>query len=208
MHQIFDPMINFLAHFIEQVGYLGIFIGMFLESTAFPLPSELIMIPAGIAASYGTMNIYLIIVAGVLGNVFGAVFSYYLAAFVGRAVLFKIGKYLFIKPETIIKVEEFFKSHGSISVFIGRLIPGLRHFISLPAGIAKMNIRLFCLYTSIGSLLWTIVLAILGFEIGENRELIKEYIHTIAIACAILCLLLITAYCIFVKYKKSSKKLS
>jgi membrane protein DedA with SNARE-associated domain len=206
MHQIFDPMIDFLAHFIEQVGYLGIFIGMFLESTAFPLPSELIMIPAGIAASYGTMNIYLIIVAGVLGNVFGAIFSYYLAAFVGRAVLFKIGKYLFIKPETIIKVEEFFKSHGSISVFIGRLIPGLRHFISLPAGIAKMNIKLFCLYTSLGSLIWTVVLAILGFEIGENRKLIKEYIHTIAIACTISCLLLITAYCIFVKYKKSSKK--
>jgi len=206
MHQIFDPMIDFLAHFIEQVGYLGIFIGMFLESTAFPLPSELIMIPAGIAASYGTMNIYLIIVAGVLGNVFCAIFSYYLAAFVGRAVLFKIGKYLFIKPETIIKVEEFFKSHGSISVFIGRLIPGLRHFISLPAGIAKMNIKLFCLYTSLGSLIWTVVLAILGFEIGENRKLIKEYIHTIAIACTISCLLLITAYCIFVKYKKSSKK--
>ncbi len=205
MHQLLDSSINFLAHFIEQVGYLGIFIGMFLESTAFPLPSELIMIPAGIAASSGTMNIYIVITVGVLGNVAGAIFSYYLAALAGRVVLFKIGKYLFIKAETIIKVEEYFKSHGPISIFIGRLLPGFRHFISLPAGIAKMDIKLFCLYTTLGSAIWTAVLTLLGFEIGENRELIEKYIHIIILCCIALCTILIAGYYVFSRRKKIQK---
>ncbi len=194
MHELIDPIINFLVTFINQVGYLGIFIGMFLESTAFPLPSELIMIPAGIAASQGHMNLFLIIAVGTFGNVAGAVVSYYLAEFAGRTVLLKVGRYFFIKPETIIKVEGYFKNHGPISVFVARLIPGMRHFISLPAGIARMDIKLFCLYTTLGSLLWTIVLAMLGYEIGENKDMIKEYIHTIMLCCVVLCALLVAGY--------------
>lgn len=205
MHELVDPAINFLVQFIGQVGYLGIFIGMFLESTAFPLPSELIVIPAGISASQGEMNLFLIIFVGTVGNVAGAVFSYYLAAFAGRAVLFRIGKYLFLKPETIIKVEEYFKNHGSISVFIGRLLPGIRHFISLPAGIAQMDMKLFFFYTTIGSLIWTTVLAMLGYEIGENRELIKQYIHSIILACVLFCVVLVTGYYFYMKRKKSKK---
>lgn len=194
MHELIDPVINFLVNFIHHVGYVGIFIGMFLESTAFPLPSELVVIPAGIAASQGHMNIYLIILVGTLGNVFGAIFSYYLAEFAGRAVLFRIGKYLFVKPETIIKVEQYFKSHGPISVFIGRLLPGVRHFISLPAGVAKMDIKLFLFYTTFGSLIWTTVLAVLGYGIGENKEMIKEYIHIIVLACVAICFAIVTIY--------------
>ncbi len=203
MHELVDSAINFFVHFIGQVGYLGIFIGMFLESTAFPLPSELIVIPAGIAASQGQMNLFLIIFVGTLGNVIGAIFSYYLAAFAGRAMLFKIGNYLFVKPETIIKVEEYFKNHGSISVFIGRLLPGFRHFISLPAGIAKMDMKLFCFYTTIGSLFWTTVLVMLGYEIGENRELIKQYINLIILGCALFCGALGMAYYFYAKCNKS-----
>ncbi|NBV05807.1 MAG: DedA family protein [Proteobacteria bacterium] len=206
MHELIDPAINFLVTFISNIGYLGIFIGMFLESTAFPLPSELVVIPAGIAASQGQMNLLLIIFVGTLGNVLGAIFSYYLAKSLGRAVLLKIGKYLFVKPETIIKVEEYFKSHGSISVFVARLLPGLRHFISLPAGIAGMNFRLFCFYTTLGSLIWTIVLAMLGYEIGENRALIKEYIHIIIMCCAATCALIIPCYYFFKKRKKVISK--
>lgn len=204
MHELIDPIINFLVNFIGQVGYLGIFFGMFIESTAFPLPSELIVIPAGIAASQGQMNLGLIIFIGTLGNVAGAVFSYYLAEFAGRAVLLKIGKYLFVKPETIFKVEEYFKSHGPISVFISRLIPGFRHFISMPAGIAKMDIKLFCFYTTLGSAIWTTVLALLGYEIGENKELIKEYIHSIILCCIALCTIIIAIY-FFFRRRKAQK---
>ena len=135
-----DLIINYLVIFINKIGYFGIFIGMFLESTLVPIPSELIMIPAGILAAEGKMNIYLVILAGTLGNLAGALFSYYMAISLGRAILLKIGKYFFIKPSSIVKTEKYFEKHGSISTFIGRLIPGVRHYISLQAGISKMDV--------------------------------------------------------------------
>jgi len=195
-------IINTLAAFINQVGYLGIFIGMFLESTLVPLPSELIMIPAGLAAEKGLMNIYLIIFVGVLGNILGAVFSYYLASSIGRSLLFKIGKYFFVKAETIIKIEGFFQNHGSISIFLGRLLPGFRHFISLPAGIAKMDMKLFLTYTAIGSTLWNIVLTFLGFFIGRNQELIEHNLQKIIVITLVVCAAILLIYIL-----KSRKKI-
>ena len=143
MHSLLDYTIQILVSFIHQIGYFGIFVGMFLESTLVPLPSELIMIPAGIAAAQGTMNIYVAVLVGIIGNVAGAVFTYYLAASIGRNILLKIGKYFFVKESTIEKIEIFFQNHGPISVFIGRLLPGFRHFISIPAGVAKMDLKSF-----------------------------------------------------------------
>lgn len=201
MHSLFDSTIHILINFINQIGYLGIFIGMFLESTMIPVPAELIMIPAGIAASQGSMNIYIATIVGILGNIAGAVFSYYLAASIGRTILFRIGKYFFVKPATIIKIEEFFKNHGPISVFIGRLLPGFRHFISLPAGIAKMNIKKFYFYTAAGSTIWTIVLSALGYFVGANQELIKENLHGIIGTCIMLCVLILSIYMLFYKKK-------
>lgn len=198
MHELFSSIIQFLVHFINQVGYFGIFIGMFLESTLVPLPSEVIMIPAGIAASKGLMNIYIATIVGIIGNVLGAVFSYYLAASIGRTILFKIGKYFFVKPATIIKVEEFFKNHGPISIFIGRILPGFRHFISLPAGVAKMDMKLFFIYTTLGSTIWTTILAALGFLIGANQEIIEKNLHEIIGVSITACVLIIAIY-IFLK---------
>lgn len=205
--QIFESTLHFLILFIQQIGYFGIFVGMFLESTVFPLPSEVIMIPAGLAAAQGSMNIYLVIIWGAAGNVFGAIFSYYLAASVGRTILFRVGKYFFIKPATIIKIEEFFKKHGSISVLIGRFLPGFRHFISLPAGVAKMNFKLFCFYTALGSTIWTACLAILGFLIGANQDLIKEHSQTIALSCVALCVILVGGYVFMYKRKVRRQKI-
>jgi len=179
MHEQFTQLINYTAQLMSQIGYFGIFIGMFIESTIIPLPSELIMIPAGIASAKGLMNIYLVTFYGTLGNVLGAIFSYFLALSIGRSFLFKVGKYFFVKPTTIIKIEEFFKKHGPISVFTARLLPGFRHFISLPAGVAKMDIKLFIIYTTLGSTIWTLVLALLGYFIGDNHELIAKYLKEI-----------------------------
>lgn len=198
MHNFISEITNFLVEFISQIGYLGIFIGMFLESTLVPIPSEIVMIPAGIASSKGLMNFYLVLIFGISGNVLGAGFSYYLAKLVGRKIILKIGKYFFIKEQTIIKIEKFFQSHGSISVFIGRLLPGFRHFISIPAGIAKMNIKVFYFYTTLGSTIWTSILAVLGFLIGENEDLIHQYLNDIIFAILLTCLVLIIIY-----YKKS-----
>jgi len=202
MHALFDSTIHFLLNFINQIGYIGIFIGMFLESTLIPIPSELIMIPAGIAAQQGSMNIYFIVLAGVLGNVLGAIFSYYLAASIGHPILLRIGKYFLVKPKTIIKIEEFFKNHGPISVFIGRLLPGFRHFISLPAGIAKMDIKTFSYYTTLGSSIWTSILAGLGYFIGENQEVIKDNLQGIVLGSVTICVVIVVVY-IFFKKRKS-----
>lgn len=205
--QIFESVLSILTIFIQEIGYFGIFIGMFLESTIFPLPSEVIMIPAGLSAASGAMNIYLVIVMGVLGNLFGAIFSYYLATSIGRTILFRAGKYFFIKAETIIKIEEFFKKHGPISVLIGRFLPGFRHFISLPAGVAKMNLKLFCLYTTVGSTIWTSFLSILGFAIGNNKDFIKEHSHAIVFSCFGVCLAIIAFYVLYRKISLKKRKI-
>jgi len=194
MENIFENLILLLINFITNIGYFGIFIGMFLESTIVPIPSELIMIPAGFAASQGLMNLYLILLFGILGNVLGAIFSYYVAIYWGRPVIFKIGKYFFLNKKNVEKIENFFKLHGEISIFTARLIPGFRHFISLPAGIARMNIYKFSIYTFIGSSLWTTILTILGFYIGKNQNLINQYLELIIVAVLILCILLVFLY--------------
>ncbi|NBX52219.1 MAG: DedA family protein [Proteobacteria bacterium] len=192
-------LINFIVNMINEIGYLGIFIGMFLESTLIPIPSELVMIPAGIASAKGIMNIYLVTIVGTLGNILGAVFSYYLALTLGRKIILKIGKYFFIKTETIVKIEVFFKKYGSASVFIGRLLPGFRHFISLPAGLAKMDFKLFLFYTSLGATIWTSILAFTGYFIGENQDLIVKNIKEISLVILIFS---IFAVSIIFAYKK------
>lgn len=185
MHEFIHNFIDSIVILVNQIGYLGIFIGMFLESTIIPIPSEIIMIPAGIASAKGFMNIYIATLVGTIGNIAGAIFSYYLALTLGRKIIFKIGKYFFIKPETIVKIEEFFKKYGTISVFIGRLLPGFRHFISLPAGLAKMDFKLFLFYTSLGATIWTSILSFSGYFIGENQELIIKYIKELSMVFVI-----------------------
>lgn len=209
MHHLtayFDLILHYLVRFIESVGYFGIFIGMFLESTFVPVPSEIIMIPAGISAAQGQMNIYLIIFLGTIGSLSGALFNYFLAVSFGRTILFKIGKYFFIKPKTIISIEDYFNKHGSISTFIGRLIPGVRHYISLPAGIARMNLGKFSLYTSLGSFIWCIILTYLGFFVGKNQELIKEYLYLVITVCLALCIIGIAVYIKLQRVKEEKNK--
>ncbi len=155
---------------------------MFLESTVFPIPSEVVMIPAGYLAHKGEMNIYIVIFLGTFGSLCGALFNYYFALKFGRKFLLKYGKYFFVSPESIEKTEKFFKNHGHISTFSGRLIPGLRHYISLPAGLAKMNLFVFCFYTTLGAFLWVTILTLLGYYLGDNQELVKEYLRYLIIA--------------------------
>ena len=204
MHDLIHNLIDSIVIFVNEVGYLGIFIGMFLESTIIPIPSEIIMIPAGIASAKGVMNIYIATFVGTIGNIAGAVFSYYLALTLGRKIVLKIGKYFFIKPKTIIKIEDFFKKHGPLSVFTGRLLPGFRHFISLPAGLAKMDFKLFLFYTSLGAIIWTSILSFSGYLIGDNQDLIIKYIKELSlifIACCAFLLITINFYK-KIKFKK------
>ena len=194
-------IINFIVETVGSLGYTGIFIMMFLESSFFPFPSEVVMIPAGYLAYKGEMNMYLVILFGILGSLAGSLFNYYLAVKFGRRFLIKYGKYFFIKEETIVKMEEFFKKHGHISTFSGRLIPVVRQYISLPAGLAKMNLFVFSLYTSLGAGIWVAILAILGYYLGDNEGLIKEYLRYIIVA--ILIALVVLAFWYYRKTKRN-----
>jgi membrane protein DedA with SNARE-associated domain len=161
------------------------------------------MIPAGYLAYKGEMNIYIVVLAGIFGSLAGAVFNYFLAVKFGRAFVLRFGKYFFFKEETLIKMEEFFKAHGPISTFTGRLIPGVRQYISLPAGLARMNLMQFSIYTSLGAGIWVIILTLLGYFIGGNQELIDEWLKTILIIIAISLVVLVLLY---IKFKKRKEK--
>ncbi|RXJ68887.1 DedA family protein [Halarcobacter ebronensis] len=194
-------IVDLIVHIVGNLGYTGIFIMMFLESSFFPFPSEVVMIPAGYLAYKGEMNLVLAILCGIAGSLSGAVFNYYLAMKFGRKFLSKYGKYVLVKEQTLEKMEDFFAKHGHISTFSGRLIPAVRQYISLPAGLAKMNLWKFSLYTSLGAGIWVLILALLGYFIGSNKELIDEYLKVIIVTVLILLAIMILFY-IRIKMKK------
>jgi len=198
-----SEIINWIVESVSALGYIGIFIMMFLESSFFPFPSEVVMIPAGYLASKGEMNLIIAIIAGILGSLTGALFNYFLASKYGRAFLLKYKHYLFLKEDTLTKLETFFNKHGEISTFSARLIPGIRQYISLPAGLAKMDILKFSIYTTLGATIWVIILALLGYYIGQNEELIKNYLHQITIAIFIFLIFIIVIY--ILKNKKVNR---
>lgn len=145
------------------------------------------MIPAGYLAFNGEMHIIIVTLCGILGSLAGALLNYYLAIKLGRLFLLRYGKYVFFKEEMLLKMESFFYRHGHISTFTGRLIPGVRQYISLPAGLARMNLAVFSFYTSLGAGIWVIILTLLGYYIGDNEALVKEYLHQIIIALVVSC---------------------
>ena len=194
-----------IVEWVNQFGYLGIFIMMFLESTFFPFPSEVAMIPAGYLAAKGDMNLIAAIVVGTLGSLTGALFNYYLARKYGRKGVLRFGKYFFFTEDKLQKMEAFFVNHGSFSTFVARLIPGVRQLVSLPAGLSKMPLDKFALHTTLGAGLWVIVLVLLGYFLGENEELIHEYLHQIVLVTLGLIVIASIIY-VFINKKVSIKK--
>lgn len=186
-----SEIINFTIDSVGSLGYFGIFVMMFLESSFFPFPSEVVMIPAGVLAYRGEMNICLAILWGIAGSLSGALFNYYLALKMGRAFIIKYGKYFFFSEKSMQKMESFFQKHGHISTFVGRLLPAIRQYISLPAGIAKMDLKKFCVFTSLGAGIWVCILSFIGYSLapliggsgvahildGENAQIFKSSIH-------------------------------
>jgi len=182
-------IVNFIVSTIGDMGYFGIFILMFLESSFFPFPSEVVMIPAGFLAFKGDMSLSLVLISGILGSLAGAWFNYILALKFGRRFLSKI-----ISNDKIDKLEIFFKNHGHISTFTGRLIPGIRQYISFPAGLARMDGIKFTIYTTLGASIWATILTLLGYFLGANQELIHIYLKEITIIIVVLIILFIMWY--------------
>ena len=191
-------IIDFIVSSVSSWGYAGIFVMMFLESSFFPFPSEVAMIPAGYLAHKGEMSLVLAFISGTLGSLLGAIFNYYLCYFFGREIVLKYGKFVGITHEKMDKFEAFFNKHGEISTFNSRLIPGIRQYISLPAGLAKMNIFRFCLFTTLGAGIWCAILLVVGYFLGSNPD--KQTL--LAITIALLAVVAIISVIYIVKQRK------
>ncbi len=202
MHTFF----NWLIETVGNMGYSGIMFLMFIESTFIPLPSELVIPPAGYLISQNQMSWTGVLASGTIGSVLGALFNYAIAVFFGRPFILRYGKYLGISQEHFEKGERFFNRHGHISTFIGRLILGVRHYISFPAGLSKMNLLEFSFFTAFGAGLWVWVLAYIGYFVGNNQERILEVSRTWSLYVIIGCILLVIAYIIWQKKRRGSKE--
>ena len=192
-----------LVNLIFDWGYIGIFLLMAVESSFIPFPSEIVLVPAGYLASSGDMNIGLILISAIIGSLLGAFINYYLAFFIGRKFLNRYGKYFFISQNSLKKMDNYFNKHGHISTFSGRLVPGIRQLISIPAGLAKMNIVEFFTFTSLGAGIWALILILLGYFIGQSEQLIQIYLKQITIIVLGIITIIVAIY---YKYQKGYNK--
>ena len=174
-------VLEFLAHFIISVishlGYPGIVLLMAIESACIPLPSEVIMPFSGYLVSVGRFNLTWVAVAGALGCNLGSLVAYYVGSFGGRPLVEKYGRYLLVTHHDLEMADRFFARYGDWAVFIARLLPVIRTFIAFPAGVSRMNVARFHIYTFLGSLPWCWVLAFAGYKLGERWISLRGYFH-------------------------------
>jgi len=204
--EVFNQIVDFLLVFSLKVGYIGTFIWMTIESSFIPWPSEVLLIPQGALVARGSLSFWGVLIAAILGSLLGAFINYYLALHLGRRLVnhlvSRYGKIFFITKESLINSEKYFENHGSITTFVGRLIPAIRQLISLPAGFARMNLLKFSFYTALGAGIWSAILIYLGYLFGNNRSLIESNINTISLWAVIVCIVLVLFYLILKKRKR------
>jgi len=194
---------NLVISMIKSSGYGGIFVTMAIESACIPFPSEVIMPFAGFVVSEGRMTLWAITVAGALGNLTGSVVAYFIGMFGGRPFLEKYGKYLLISRKKLQIADDWFNRYGPKAVFFSRMMPIIRTFISLPAGIARMSFLKFIMYTFIGALPWCLFLGWLGVLLGPRWESIKPYFHVLD-AAIILGVVVLIVYLVLKRKKKAT----
>jgi membrane protein DedA with SNARE-associated domain len=190
-HSLFD-------WYMANLNYFTVALLMAIESTFLPLPSEVVIPFAAYKAAQGQLNVFGVVLFGTFGALCGSLINYFLAKYLGRPLVYKfadsgIGRLFLLSKEKIEHAENYFIRNGKSSTFIGRLVPGIRHLISIPAGLAKMNLRDFILYTFVGAGIWNIILAVIGFYLYEIREQIFPYLGYILLtlgACFVVYLIL------------------
>jgi membrane protein DedA with SNARE-associated domain len=203
MMDVFQSLFDW---YMANLNYFTVALLMAIESTFLPLPSEVVVPFAAYKAGQGDLNVFLVVFFGTVGALSGSLINYTLAYYLGRPIVYrfagsKLGRVFLLSKEKVVHAEEFFIRNGKTSTFIGRLVPGVRHLISIPAGLAKMNLRDFMLYTFVGAGIWNIILAIIGFYLYEIRDQIFPYIgHILLVLGAVF-----TVYLV-VKARKSRKK--
>lgn len=199
LHQLGDIAINW----INSIGYLGILLGMILESACIPIPSEVIMPFGGYLASTGHINLIGVILIGTLGNIIGSLIAYAIGYWGGKRFIDRFGKYVLLSQKHLEAAEKWFDKRGEITVFVSRILPAIRTFISLPAGIARMSPGKFVTYTAIGSLIWSGILTYVGYLLGKNWGNIQNFLHPIAYLVAAIVLVIIVY--LIVKVVKGKK---
>lgn len=197
---ITEVLSMFVVHVIETLGYFGVFIMMTLESACIPFPSEVIMPFASFVVQEGQLSFLGIVVIGTLGNLVGSLIAYFVGLKGGRPILEKYGKYILITEDKLDLADDIFNKYGAATVFVGRILPVIRTFISLPAGIVRMDIKKFTLYTALGCLPWTLILAYLGVILGQNWSVLTKYFHILDAVLVIAVVGLILYWCY--KFKK------
>lgn len=190
--ELLRPLAEFITSVISGLGYGGIFFLMILESALIPIPSEIIMPFSGFLAATGKLGSVGVVLAGSFGNLVGSILTYYLGIRLGRAFLIKYGKYILFRVHHLVWTEQLFQKYGDKISFVGRLLPGVRTYISLPAGIGKTNFIKFAVYTFAGSIIWNSLLTYGGIQLGRSWQHIDKYswyldiIAVVAIAAFIL----------------------
>jgi membrane protein DedA with SNARE-associated domain len=199
--EILRPIVEVITSIITTMSYPGIFFLMILESALIPIPSEIIMPFSGFLASTGKLNYIGVVLAGSFGNLVGSILTYYLGINVGRKVILKYGKYIFFKKEHLELTENLFNKYGDRVSFVGRLLPGIRTYVSLPAGIGKTKFTKFVIYTLAGSLIWNSMLTYVGMNLGSNWKNIDKY----SIYLDILAVIAIAVFLIWFLYNSRRK---
>ncbi len=201
-----ETIINAVVSFVSSLGYIGIFVMTFLEGTFVPIPSEITLIPAGYLIVKGEFNFWITLFFSIIGTIGGALLNYFIAYYFGRKIIIKYGKYFLLDDKKLKRIESFFEKHGPFSAFIGRIIPGVKHFISFPAGLARMNIKLFCLYSALGGGIWVTIILLLGVFIGDNADKIKHHIHILTIGIIVISIAFTILYSYFYHHKSKKYK--
>ncbi len=183
--EIVTTLINFITSTISGSGYVGIFLLMIAESALIPIPSEIIMPFSGFLVSTGEFNAVYVVVAGSLGNLVGSLIAYFVGSRLGREFILRYGRYVLLRKSHLELTETYFKKYGDGSTFIGRMLPAVRTYISLPAGLAKMNLKKFVIYTLVGSIIWNSGLTYVGMMLQERWHRILQYSDYLDVAVII-----------------------
>ena len=206
--------VEFIQWCLGHLNYWTVMLLMVIESSFIPFPSEIVVPPAAyMVAEKGDMNLVLVIIAATAGALIGSLINYAIAYYVGRPVVYKfanskLGHLCLIDEAKVVKAEEYFAKHGAISTFIGRLIPAVRQLISIPAGLAKMKMSTFILYTTLGAGIWNIILALTGYylqrvmSLDEMLSTVKTYSHEFKIICLVLGIIIVVYLLFRVFFKK------
>jgi membrane protein DedA with SNARE-associated domain len=196
---------TYATSLIEKTGYMSVFILMTMESMVFPVPSEAVMPFAGFLIEQGTFTFQGVLFVSTLGSIFGSLISYYIGYFGGMPFVKKFGKYALLDMEELEATERFFKKRGELTIFICRLIPVVRHLISIPAGTGKMNIWKFSIFTILGAGIWNAFLAYVGYVLKSNWDEVMKYSHIIDIVVVIFLLGIVALY-VYRHMKKRTAK--